>query len=61
MRVRKVSIMIEATQGEVTLSGILDQNLDLEVVAEVAAAVPGVKSVKNHLNTTAGSRFKDDY
>lgn len=60
-RTRKVRIMIEAARGEVTLSGILDQNLDLEVVAGVAAAVPGVKSVKNNLKTTAGSRFKDDY
>jgi len=32
-----------------------------EAFAEVAASVPGVKSARNHLKSTAGSRFKDDY
>ena len=53
-RTAKMVISIEADQGRVTLSGILESGLEAQDAVDVAANVRGVKDVVNQLRNAAG-------
>jgi len=59
-RTAKLDITIAADSGRVTLSGILDSDIESKATAEIIAAVPGVSGVTNELKTTtrAHRRFE---
>ena len=59
-RTTKMQISISADQGTVTIAGIVDRGSEPVDASEVAAAVPGVKNIKNQLNVVATSRVKLD-
>lgn len=52
-RTAKMVITIEADEGRVTLSGMLETGLEAKDAIEVAATVPGVKDVVNRLRTAS--------
>ncbi len=54
-RTAKMMITIEADEGRVTLSGMLETGLEAKDAVEVAATVPGVKDVVNRLRTASAS------
>lgn len=53
-RTAKMVISIEADDGRVTLSGILESGLEAQDAVDVAANVRGVKDVVNRLRTASG-------
>jgi cytidylate kinase len=53
---RTVRIAIDANDGRVTLSGVVDTAADKRAAADVAAAVPGVTDVANDLIVLAEHR-----
>ena len=59
-RTMKMQISINADQGVVTIAGIVDHGSEPIDASEVAAAVPGVKNIKNQINVAATSRVKLD-
>jgi cytidylate kinase len=54
-RTAKMVIAIEADEGRITLSGMLETGLEAKDAVEVAATVPGVKDVVNRLRTASAS------
>ncbi|MBI4189593.1 MAG: cytidylate kinase family protein [Betaproteobacteria bacterium] len=59
-RTAKMQIAISADKGAITLAGIVDRDLEPLHASEVAAAVAGVKDVKNQLKVAMTSRIKID-
>ncbi len=59
-RTTKMSISIRASQGHVTLSGVIDQGLEPIHASEIASAMRGVRDIANHLRTTPLQRIKTD-
>jgi cytidylate kinase len=59
-RTSKMLIAIAADKGSITLSGIIDRDHEPVHASEVAAAVAGVKDVKNQLKVAMMSRIKID-
>lgn len=59
-RTAKMQIAISADKGAVTLAGMVDRDLEPLHASEVAAAVSGVKDVKNQLKVAMTSRIKID-
>jgi cytidylate kinase len=59
-RTEKMQISISADRGVVTLAGIVDRGSEPVHASEVAAAVPHLKEIKNHLKIAAASSFKLD-
>jgi cytidylate kinase len=59
-RTEKMHISISADRGVTTLAGIVDRGSEPVHASEVAAAVPGVKEIRNHLKIAAASSFKLD-
>lgn len=53
-RTTKMIISIDADEGRITLSGILEPDLDAKDAVEVAVKVPKVTDVINQLRSTAG-------
>ena len=53
-RTAKMMITIEADEGRVTLSGILESGLEAKDAVEVVSAVSGVKNVVNQLRSVSG-------
>ena len=53
-RTAKMVITVEADEGRVTLSGMLETGLEAKDGVEVASTVPGVKHVVNELRTASG-------
>ena len=53
-RTAKMVISIEADDGRITLSGMLESGLEAKDAVEVASAMPGVKDVVNQLRTASG-------
>ncbi len=49
LRTRKVNVFIESDAGRVTLSGVVNGDIGLDTLAEVAAKVPGVNGVRNQV------------
>lgn len=60
-RTANARIMIESDAGRVTLSGIVEGDSELAALAEVAAAVPGVKDVEIRAKSAAGGRFRGQF
>lgn len=54
-RLKSFAIDIRAANGSVELFGTVDANSSREKAEKIAAAVDGVKSVKNHLVLVSGS------
>jgi hyperosmotically inducible protein len=48
--IRSFEISVETYKGIVQLSGFVDSQKAVDKAGEIAAGVPGVKSVKNNLN-----------
>jgi cytidylate kinase len=59
-RTTKMQIAITADRGTVTIAGIVDRESEPLDASDVAAAVPGVKELKNQLKVAASSRIKLD-
>jgi cytidylate kinase len=55
-RTEKMQIAVSADRGVVTLSGSVDRGSEPVYASEVAAAVPRVKEIKNHLKIATISR-----
>ena len=53
--------MIECDRGRVTLSGIVDGDTELTLLADVAGAVPGVTNVENRVKSATPTRFRGEY
>ena len=54
-RLKSFAIDIRASNGAVELYGTVDVNSSIDKAEKIAAAVDGVKSVKNHLVLVSGS------
>ena len=54
-RVKSFAIDIRASNGAVELFGTVDTKSSMDKAERIAAAVDGVKSVKNHLMLVSGS------
>jgi len=48
-RITSKTIHVIAADGSITLHGVVDSLAELGIAQEIAEAVPGVKSVENHL------------
>ncbi len=48
-RTRKANVLVESEAGSVTLSGIVDGDMEPDSLSEVAARVAGVKAAANHV------------
>jgi cytidylate kinase len=59
-RTSKMNVLIAATEGRITLSGVLEPGLDERDAVEVAQRVSGVSEVESTLRVTAASRYKMD-
>lgn len=59
-RTAPMNIAIAADKGSITLSGIIDRDHEPVHASEVAAAVAGVKDIKNQLKVAMTSRIKID-
>ena len=59
-RTAKMQIAVTVDNGAVTLDGIVDRGVELAHAGEIAAAVAGVKDVKNQLKIATMSRVKVD-
>jgi hypothetical protein len=59
-RTTNMRITATADDGQVTLSGILDADLDAKDALEVISEVQGVKNIKNELKLAASSRIMPD-
>ena len=59
---RKLNITIDVADGHATLSGIVDTDTSLKLAANVAATVPGITGVTNHLKemSSAYRRFTSE-
>jgi osmotically-inducible protein OsmY len=55
-----MNVLIAATEGRITLSGVLEPGLDERDAVEVAQRVSGVSEVESTLRVTAASRYKMD-
>ena len=49
VRTRKADLSISSNAGNVMLLGIVSDNVDPDMLTEVAAQVPGVKGVRNEV------------
>lgn len=54
----KVQISIDANNGDVTLSGIVERDQERLDAEQVVSQVPGVTKVKNNLKVAAVAKFK---
>jgi len=57
-RTTKIHVTITADCGALTIAGMVDRASESIDASEVAAAVPGVKNVRNELKVVAASRIK---
>jgi cytidylate kinase/ribosomal protein S30 len=57
-RTTKIHVTITADHGALTIAGMVDRASESIDASEVAAAVPGVKNVRNELKVVAASRIK---
>jgi len=57
-RSNEIDVDIEVSAGEVRLRGIVVDDGEKKVVQEVVRAVPGVKSVRDELQTMAGGLYR---
>ena len=60
-RTAKARVMIESDAGRVTLSGIVQGDIEQAALAEVAAAVPDVKHVEIRVRSATRVRFRGQF
>ena len=60
-RTRSAKVTIQANAGRVTLSGIVEGEIEPAVLGEVAAGMAGVKDLENRVKSTTPVRFRGQY
>ena len=59
-RTSKMNILVAASEGRITLSGVIEPGLEERDAVDVAQSVRGVSEVESALRVTAASRYKMD-